>query len=137
MGTNFYWMIDENGNACDDYKTDERDSNVNVHIGKRSCAGRYCFPCGVALIDGGSRSVHTGKYQTYTKCPNCGLESNTVACSFTYTMMKHRNRINNLAEATPDLVCVVDENGSEFTALKFKEILDGCPIVFQHCANFS
>lgn len=66
MGTNYYikgW-----------HKND--GMNTDLHIGKRSAAGLYCFDCGITLCLRGEKAVHdTPDSMWNSKCPICNKKS--------------------------------------------------------------
>ena len=55
MGTNYYF----------------KGGDVEVHIGKRSAAGPYCWDCNVTLCAAGNGGVHQGKSRWLDACPVC------------------------------------------------------------------
>ena len=139
MGTNYYWK--------DKYKDDEYNGDIQVHIGKRSAAGLYCWDCGTTLCKDGERSIHYSESNWYSKCPSCGkerieesLESSSMglelgfnkqglnrtgvsSCSsFTWTLMKHKSELLKLTENCKEKV-VINEYGDEFTACEFLDLL--------------
>ena len=80
MGTNFYWI--------DNPDKLEEDS-IEIHIGKRSAAGLYCWDCKQTLCKDGEKEVHSGgkrnssfsalpplfrrdEAKWYSACPKCG-----------------------------------------------------------------
>ena len=87
MGTNFYWHVDLGQLPTGEAVRIDRD-DPNVHIGKRSAAGMYCWDCDVTLCKEGKDGVHKGsdigfshgidayleasKRRWHECCPNCG-----------------------------------------------------------------
>lgn len=65
MGTNFYWRLDTGESLLEPRSQD-------VHIGKRSAAGPYCWDCDVTLIEGGNEAIHMSGSTSYDRCPRCG-----------------------------------------------------------------
>ena len=53
MGTNFYWIVTGTAAVPSDVKVPIEEDSPEVHIGKRSAAGPYCWDCGVTLCEGG------------------------------------------------------------------------------------
>lgn len=138
MGTNFYWISTD--------PEQDRSDDIRIHIGKRSMAGKYCYECGTTLCAPGSRSVHETSYsfgrgsmtvRWHETCPSCDKAVTTGACSFTWTLMQHLRTAQDLARTIPDQAVIMDEYGREYTALAFLAELEGCPIQFQHAAQFS
>jgi hypothetical protein len=138
MGTNYYWIDDE--------KTDEaKQDEPEVHIGKRSGAGPFCYPCGISLVEGPSNTIHSGENKVLPCCPRCLRPSPKAALSFTWTMNVHRTRLEDrcgeelLAEKSGESIspCVRDEYGGTFTASQFLSIVGGCVFQFYFYATFS
>lgn len=79
MGTNFYWHAPgaeftlPTGETV--FSGVDRDT-MQMHIGKRSAAGLYCWDCGVTLRAGGESEIHrsTGESGWHKRCPKCGAE---------------------------------------------------------------
>ena len=133
MSTNFYWL--KNPETREDWSENIDEDDPLRHIGKRSFAGAYCLECGVALSEHGTHSVHTHK--SLENCPICGKSRKEVdgACSFTWTMMKHKRLLEELAEKEPELVICEDEYETEFTAKQMLEEAD-CVITYQDACRF-
>ncbi len=55
MGTNFYLV----------------DKDQQIHIGKRSAAGLFCWDCGISLHPHGHNEIHSGRSKMLGKCPVC------------------------------------------------------------------
>jgi len=134
MGINFYWIIDEEMNPI---VSDDDGDSQEIHIGKRSCAGNYCYDCGIFLTYDHTKDAHNGKGRNCLRCPRCNSEGKN-ACTFTWTMMYHLKRLQKLAVDYPDLNVVRDEYGGLNTASEFlNDILASCPIQPQFWARFS
>jgi len=163
MGTNFYWIQDNE-------KT-QRDDSLAVHIGKRSAAGWYCFDCGTTFsrhtceLHFGQKSFDVDcparNYNVSESCPGCGKKPDmsspqvkeggamlelgfsktmpqqgiTPCCSFTWTLMKHRRKLLELLKFKKKVV--VSEYGDQYTAKEFLKLTDDCPIQFQSPCQFS
>jgi len=154
MGTNYYW------------KNSEKSNNIQEHIGKRNAAGLYCWDCGTVLNLGGSNEIHNGNSpwnEQLDSCPSCGAEYNKdetlensavgaelgfgkitgekqglkSCCSFTWTLMKHLWKIQNLSDNVNREKVIINEYGEEFTADEFLQMLKGCPIQCQLPREFS
>lgn len=152
MGTNYYWK-----------NYGERSDDINIHIGKRSAAGLYCYDCGTTFTREGTELLHTGKSTEYDNCPCCGktidennksiynaanvelgfqkdihgikLKGVQTASSFTWTLMKHKYNIIKKMKITDKLI--VDEYDREFTCKEFVEnVLVFCPIEYQTPCEF-
>jgi hypothetical protein len=65
MGTNFFLI-----------SSDTSLSREDLHIGKRSAAGLYCWDCDRTLCVGGNRGVHRGD-EFLSHCPQCGKGPDT------------------------------------------------------------
>jgi len=153
MGTNYYWK--------DKHENCEYEDDIQVHIGKRSAAGLYCWDCGTTLCKDGVRGIHYSESNWNSLCPSCckeavkeslsnssvGIElgfnknrlnrSGVSSCSsFTWTLIKHKNELLILAENCIDKV-VINEYGEEYTACEFLDLLIDCPIEYQCPREFS
>ena len=58
MGTNFYFI----------------DGEKQIHIGKQSAAGLFCWDCGLSLCKEGHDKIHYGNTHFAKKCLICGKE---------------------------------------------------------------
>lgn len=152
MGTNFYWSSEEKKNEDD----------IQIHIGKRSAGGLYCWDCGTVFHRLGTHMAHSGKSELFDACPGCGktkedmsIDGSTAGvelgfnrpsavskkgistcCSFTWTLMKHKKRLMRLINS-PEKV-VRDEYGREYTAREFlREELSHVAFEFQSPYAFS
>ena len=165
MGTNFYWSDkykawNEDSEALDYW---DNNSNIQVHIGKRSAAGAYCYDCGTTLCKGGTRDIHfSDRAEWFTACPGCGKERqkedwSTSAvgvelgfadrlpeqtgvrscCSFTWTLLKHKTALEVLAKYIPEEKVVINEYGDTFTAGEFLTMVQQCPVQYQSPYEFS
>lgn len=142
MGTNFYWKtvpeefeqyrdtVSKNVNCFD-----ERDS-VLIHIGKRSAAGPYCYDCGTTLCKDGTDCIHAvgDKKDWYDVCPICGREG-TNACTFRWTILKHKWLVEKLCIDNVKDKLIVDEYGDEYTPLEFLQEAN-VPVEYQTCQEF-
>lgn len=152
MGTNFYWIKEyrEIERAQEQGDEDFDRMSPEVHIGKRSAAGLYCWNCMISLHEGGESWVH-GPPERYgmfggmfddalrrwksmkmlNECPKCGAERGSEhvrsACSFSYAQSPAR--VKKRCDQSLDEPCVVDEYGEEFTGEQFLEALEHCPII--------
>ena len=130
MGTNFYIKDDD------------------IHIGKRSAAGWFCWDCGITLCMQGKEGIHKCKPENWHHvCPLCGNSKDaesitqsatgkelglnkdeqkktgvTTVCSFTWAF-------NILKHSLPDNV-IVDEYGEEYSPEEFQKILKSYPIQY-------
>jgi len=137
MGTNFYWRD---------------DGDIDIHIGKRSAAGNYCWDCGISLCAAGHHEVHFGSSRFLKECPVCGKKptdedlNNSAAgrelgfnenkpqpktgvrscCSFSWAMSP--GHFHELKSA-PNLH-IENEYGETFTVEEFSEVLSECPIKY-------
>ncbi len=124
--------------------------NIQVHIGKRSAAGSYCYDCG-SVFHQHTSELHSGRDSDFFKyldsCHGCGKrrEERTVfpssagielgfnkaeevkkegigSCSsFTWTLMKHKWELQKLASKKNRKKIVEDEYGRKYTAKEFLE----------------
>jgi len=106
MGTNFY------------------QKSTGIHLGKRSCAGLYCFNCDVSLCKGGTNEVHNSDYDFYNKCPQCGSTPNSCATSFTWAIRPQEVSHSYIFKD------VVNEYGEKFRVGQFLDLAYDCPIWF-------
>ena len=154
MGTCFFWIKKPISHSMD----------IQVHIGKRSAAGRYCWDCG-SVFHTHTMEIHSGRDSgDLGSCPGCGkpakinsfakssagvelgfVKSKEVpkkgigsCCSFTWTLMKHKRRLQELADKGDTKKVVVNEYGDKFTASEFlEEELNLVTIEFQSPQEFS
>lgn len=141
MGTNFF-ILSEDG------------FTGNIHIGKRSAAGWYCWDCKMTLCKGGESLVHF-ESGWYDKCPVCGKEvivepicdgeigrelgfnkSELKAkkgvkscCSFSWAITME-DFCKAIGQREDDDKIIVNEYGDKFTISEFSSMLDGCPIKY-------
>lgn len=131
MGTNFY--IDD------------------IHIGKRSAAGYYCWDCEQTLCIEGEQAIHSGNQTWYVKCPKCGEEimeedfnesaagrelgfnksepkrkTGVRTCSsFTWALPPHKlERVRGKGKQPR----IVDEYAKGYSWDEFQSVLQECPI---------
>jgi len=131
MGTNFYF-----------------GKNRDIHIGKRSAAGWYCWDCGETLCSKGTSHVHHGRDEDWLdRCPRCrqrpepesisegaagrelgfnkdnsqrktGVKS---CCSFSWAITLKQLWENRRKQ-------IYDEYGAKFSFAEFMGVLEECPI---------
>jgi len=158
MGTNFYWIAPEspaiklaNGQEKElfiDY------DDPDIHIGKRSAAGMYCWDCDITLCKDGNDGIHYSK-PMYEACPKCnagpaheklagsssGIELGLAqpetnpktgvrsCCSFSWCQEPAKVRM--LCADLADSPVIVDEYGIKHSGAKFLEMIDAnCPVQF-------
>ena len=136
MGTNFYFI--------DGFQNE-------IHIGKRSAAGWYCWDCGISLCSAGNHKVHYGS-RFLDECPICGnkkieegFNNSTVGreLGFNKKIPKRKTGVKTCSSffwaISPghfaDLkkaqnLHIEDEYGRLFSIREFSEILSECPIKF-------
>jgi len=112
MGTNFYWIAEEEG-----------------HIGKRSGAGLWCYDCDVTLFKGDISRLHYGDGEWYTNCPVCGKTIGTTTCSFTWAKDPHDVYVRCCLKAQEFLVS--NEYGMPYTGVEFLKELQDCKIKYE------
>ena len=133
MSTNFYW---KKLPKCFSKFTGVEEDSPQLHIGKRCAAGGYCADCGVTLCADGTDFIHDGEATWYSCCPCCGKKNVEYITSFTWTMLKHKQLIYELAYLKNKTKCIVDEYGEEYTADEFLDAID-TPIQKQHYGYWS
>lgn len=112
---NFYWLPEE--------PTEHKllpDPSPERHLGSMVAAGRYCDSCGVWLWKHGSQDILLGSLANkLDECPACRkpAASLPLAYCFTWTALKHRQRLEKLAAGPgADTPRVYDEDGAQLTA---------------------
>lgn len=157
MGTNFYWIVQEDGHtpAGDAVGASPSDMDPNYHLGKRSAAGWYCYDCRTPLVEGGERAVHSDTALDYEQCPKCGAgkpDSGTfyntamvelgfavpattrltgVQTASSFSWAQDPERVLAVCAAYPQRVIITDEYERTYTGSAFQRMLDsGCPIRF-------
>lgn len=157
MGTNFYWKVTEKpsitlptGKVIEDFFD---DMDPNIHIGKRSAAGGYCWDCRMTLCPGGEAQIHRTEGPFLKECPKCGGKIQKEArnpamvelgfekaaqeaptgvhgvCSFSWAQEK--DPVVKACKEKPDEFIVVDEYGKGLTGAEFLQMLEAnCPIQF-------
>lgn len=143
MGTNFYIRQGIlSGPTCDD--------DPEVHIGKRSAAGLYCWDCGVTLCVGGRSNIHHSD-RWHKACPECGakpseerLTESSAGRELGFNKSKPEKKTGvrtcssfNWAMQSDSLdklsrrgKPIVDEYGRKFTVKQFRAVLEECPVRF-------
>ena len=99
-----------------------------IHIGKRSAAGLYCYKCHTTTCEGGDKAIHTGRSPFSKTCPKCHMPVTTTTCSFTWALEPHRlPRIQRHDFNTK----IYDEYGVPVSWIEFDfELAARCPIQF-------
>lgn len=138
MNMDFYWAPSF---VPEEYRK-ERDS-VHQHIGNRASGGLMCADCGVPQVKTWM-DVHTPQFQgkDHKFCPGCGQNFSVPFFTFTWTMPKHRRRLQAIADEEAKRyrrfpvedwskhaeragrAPVVDENGAALSATEFLQIID-------------
>lgn len=137
MGTNFYLKKNPV-----DYMDPE------VHIGKRSAAGSYCWECRRTLCIEGESKIHYGSPFSEV-CLTCGskpekesIDSSSAGLELGFAKPRkpsERTGVKSVSSFTwaMDSVklrgkrYVLDEYGRPYTMKRFREeVLDNCPIQF-------
>ena len=144
MGTNFYYTP---------------LGEEELHIGKRSAAGLYCWDCNITLCIGGTEKVHMtrGIEDWYTSCPVCGQKPKKESFAegsvgrelgFNKSPPKKRTGVCTCSSFTWAVVptfltlnCVIqhhffykikDEYRTVYSLQEFLNILKECPIQYHH-----
>lgn len=146
MGTNFYWHVPPGESSLE-----LRD----LHIGKRSAAGLFCWDCEVTLCEGGPDGIHTGRYGMLDRCPKCGQlptphkgmsgpaavelgfakasveRPGGVSGTSSFSWAEDPEHVGAICEKTPDDVLVEDEYGRLLTGRQFLDMLKAnCRVQF-------
>jgi hypothetical protein len=167
VGTNFflcdgYWYDFDTGLYIQkDFEFESIDHMApEIHIGKRSAAGLYCWDCNVTLCQGGNTRIHySGNDEWHDECPRCGgsrqdekneqqLRAGPVAlelgfvkpsverptgvkgCS-SFSWAQPPDAFRVFAEEHQDEQVIQDEYGRKLTAAEFMTMLKAhCPIQF-------
>ena len=168
MGTNFYltrhlfqgdiYIDDEPCECCGRRYGGDDDMAPDVHIGKRSAAGLYCWDCNLTLCKEGEERIHYDS-QWHDACPQCGktldAEKNALkegsaavelgfakprvvkptgvrSCSsFSWAQPPELFRPFARAHAADEVVR--DEYGRKFMGRDFLEMLESnCPVQLTH-----
>lgn len=153
MGTNFHWKIVESSRTVLatgtvlSHGVDHMDPAY--HIGKRSGAGLYCWDCRVTLCNEGEERIHFGgsgprAERWYDHCPKCGKMKDpsvteprrgvAYACSFSWAQSPYE--VRKICEERIDEALIEDEYGVSLTGRQFLEVLEGCPIQYQHLGEW-
>ena len=155
MGTNFYWgKISEVIGIRLEAELKGITSR-EMHIGKRSAAGLYCWDCNTTLCKRGPMSIHGATQDWHDACPKCGKKSEfsmvlptasavelgfsgprkfrpkgVASCSsFSYGIQPEI--VKRICSINLDSPTVEDEYGRKLTGKEFLEMLEmNCPIIF-------
>lgn len=121
----------------------------DVHVGKISGAGSYCFSCQQTLCSGGMKGLHTGEWGWHKECPQCGRSRNVspdldqdnfnifipttdvvtgVKYSISFTWAVEPNWLEILSTGTN----VLDEYGRQYTKKWLWERID-IESITNHC----
>lgn len=135
MGTNYYIKGYDKTTIINNKTYDFYDRCSPIwHIGKRSAAGHYCFDCDMTLKIGGKENLHYND-KFYEECPQCkkSIKETGYASSFNRAITEDDlyKRIKEEGFSVEDN-CIVDEYGKEYTYMTFIELVENCPIVFDH-----
>lgn len=121
----------------------------NIHLGKRSAAGLYCFDCDITLRKGGRDLVHQGGWEQkdlwYADCPVCGgkpvkEDMNTSSVGKELGFNKKSQIQKGIRTCTsfrwaiePAMLkkirgSIDNEYGDKFTDKQFQALVKDCPI---------
>lgn len=121
-----------------------------IHIGKRSAAGLYCWDCKTTLCEGGESRVHYGDH-FHDSCPECGakprketLEESAVGVELGFnktgrpsmkgvsgcSSFSFAQRPEEVEKRLAAGVWVEDEYGRKLSPAEFRDALKSCPIKF-------
>lgn len=131
------------------------DMDPEIHLGKRSGAGRFCWDCMVTLNMGGNSAIHMGKSDWHPACPKCNktekdkyptrfdkvadVEKETIpedrptgiasSCSFSWA--QNPEGVLAILEQRPNDLLVIDEYEETYTGVTFATMLrNSCPVHF-------
>ena len=162
MGTNFYWYVDvpeprtvtlPNGKKVT-IGSGLDDDDPNIHIGKRSAAGAYCWDCDITLCKEGNDSVHRAGSMWHNQCPKCGkkpIESadevalpakvelghadartgrpDGVQCCSSFLWAQEPEDVLLDCARNSSQIIISDEYGSDYTGREFADmIFANCPV---------
>lgn len=138
MGTNFYFI--------------SKNDHIDIHIGKRSAAGMFCWDCGLSLNAGGHECVHQSNSYILDQCAVCGLpakqerlESSSAGRELGFNKSKPKPKvgISSCASFTWAIspgrffdlrnsknLHIEDEYKQQYTPNEFSGVLSECPIKF-------
>jgi len=133
VGTNYYYT----------------KGKKEIHIGKRSAAGQYCWDCKKTLCKGGIKDIHTGNSDWYDHCIFCGqypkketLENSSVGRELGFNTQEYNKKtgVQSCSSFTwainplelRNIRKIKDEYGRVFTKKQFYEILEECPVQYFH-----
>ena len=155
MGTNFYWLQE----ACPTCGYVEDRMDPEIHIGKRSAAGLYCWDCEITLCKQGTDGIHDDDADWYDKCPKCGKEpeyegwessagrelgfatskpkkkTGVKSCA-SFTWAQKSKDVIKKAKANLDKKIIIDEYGRTYTGKEFLQVLEECPIQFKEIGRW-
>src|SRR6266567_3761938 len=150
MGTNFYLKLN---------LPDDLTGRKQIHLGKRSAAGLWCWLDNVTLCKGGKAEIHMVHSGWHDECPICGqtkidepLSESTVGrelgfnknppkiktgvvtcCSFTWAIgpeeVEQRMDKSNYRP-------IIDEYDRPYTLEEFQDVLRECPIRYYHAIGW-
>lgn len=155
MGTNFRWNRDYCEHVLGLTWPDPEDPQV--HIGKRSAAGLYCWDCKRTLCNSGPSHVHFGSSNWAARCPTCGAEpsrepldessaglelgfaqprqgrpTGVRSCS-SFSWAQDPAAVRATCLARPDEPIIEDEYGRPHTCVGFLDMIEAnCPLQFTH-----
>lgn len=163
MSTNFYWNIEGHVRREVVLPTGKTlqltrgydDMDPDVHLGKRSGAGRFCWDCMVTLNKGGNAAIHMGRSDWHPACPKCNktekdnyptrfdkvvdFEKEVVTdarpkgiapcCSFSWA--QDPDGVLIILKERPNEPLVIDEYDVPYTGMEFGMMLhNSCPVHF-------
>jgi predicted nucleic acid-binding Zn ribbon protein len=118
----------------------------DVHLGKRSAAGFYCFECEITLCKDGRDKVHNNS-AWHEQCPVCGAKpekedfgSSSVGRELGFN--KNKQKKTNVRSCAsfrwaiePAMIKTItgtirNEYGDKFTEKQFKAVVNDCPIQY-------
>ena len=133
MGTNFYF----------------KRKREEIHIGKRSAAGLYCWDCGITLCKNGEEAIHydASADKWYKQCPKCkkrpiveDLTSSSAGRELGFNKNSYEKKVGVTScssfrwainkEDIKHIRYIYNEYGEKFTKKEFNSILEECPVQY-------
>jgi hypothetical protein len=162
MGTNFYLYPDKSLYAQVADKLRDAEHEDEIHIGKRSAAGHYCWDCNITLNKQGNSGIHHScripghmacDCNWHKQCPKCGalpkkesLSDSSAGRELGFNKNKpgRKKGVSSCCSFSwainkKDFIdylargyLIKDEYGELIKEKDFKEVLKECPVQYDH-----